>query len=292
LEQGPKPKKKKRSIIADIWHRFKKNKTAVGGLIMLCILLFFAVFADFISDYDTRAIHHNSANRLQPPSSDNFFGTDEFGRDIFTRVIFGMRNSLQMAVTATAASLMIAIVVGSIAAFYGGLTDSFIMRILDMFMGLPMILLAIAISASLGPGGGNLVLAMTVSQVPSFTRITRSAILNIVGQEYIEAAKSYGSNDAELISQHILPNAIGVIIVQATMAVSTTILSIAALSYLGLGIQPPAPELGSMLSDGREFMRHSPNMVIFPGLTIAMIALSLNLFGDGLRDALDPRLKN
>lgn len=286
------PRKKKRSIIADIWHRFKKNKTAVGGLLMLCILLFFAIFADFISDYDTRAIHHNSQNRLQQPSMDNFFGTDEFGRDIFTRVIFGMRNSLSMALSATAASLLIAIVVGSIAAFYGGLLDSFIMRILDMFMGLPMILLAIAISASLGPGGGNLVLAMTISQVPSFTRITRSAILNIVGQEYIEAAKSYGSNDAEIIYQHILPNAIGVIIVQATMAVSTTILSIAALSYLGLGIAPPAPELGSMLSDGREFMRHSPNMVIFPGLTIALIALSLNLFGDGLRDALDPRLKN
>ena len=292
MEAQPKSKRKKRSIIADIWYRFKKNKTAVGGLIMLCILLFFALFAGIISDYETRAIHHNSANRLQPPSSDNFFGTDEFGRDIFTRVIFGMRNSLVMAVSATAASLLIAIVIGSIAAFYSGWIDSVIMRILDMFLGLPMILLAIAISASLGPGGFNLVIAMTISQIPGFTRVTRSAILNIVGQEYIEVAKSYGSNDTEIIYQHILPNAIGVIIVQATMAVSTTILSIAALSYLGLGIQPPAPELGSMLSDGRDFMRHSPNMVIFPGLTIALIALSLNLFGDGLRDALDPRLKN
>jgi len=291
LESPKKPKKKKRSIVADIWHRFRKNKTAVGGLIVLVTILAFVVFANVITDYETMAIFQNTKERLQPPSSAHIFGTDEYGRDIFARVLFGARNSLQMAITAMAISLMIAIIIGSVAAFYGGLVDGIIMRILDMFMGLPTILLAIAISASLGPGKNNLILAITISQVPSFTRVTRSAILNIVGQEYIEAAKSYGSNDAEMIAHHILPNAIGIIIVQATMAVSGTILSIAALSYIGLGMQPPSPELGAMLSDGKEFMRHSPSLVIFPGLTIAIIALSLNLFGDGLRDALDPRLK-
>ena len=292
MELPSNVRKKKRSVVSDIWYRFKKNKTAVAGLIVLLILLSLALFADFIRDYEAMAIHHNTGNRLQPPSAENIFGTDELGRDIFARIIFGMRNSLQMAGTATGVALLVAVIVGSIAAFYGGIVDGVIMRILDMFMGLPMILLAIAISASLGPGKNNLILAMTISQIPSFTRITRSAILNIVGQEYIEAAKSYGSNDMQVIYQHILPNAIGIIIVQATMAVSSMILSIAALSFLGLGIQPPTPELGAMLSDGREFMRHSPSLVIFPGLTIAIIALSLNLFGDGLRDSLDPRLKN
>jgi len=278
--------------MADIWRRFKKNRTAVGGLVVLGIILFFVAFADFIVDYNTRAIFQNTASRLQPPSKAHIFGTDEYGRDIFARVLFGARNSLFLAFSATITALLIAVVIGSITAFYGGFVDSVIMRILDMFMGIPLILLAIAISASLGPGVRNMTLAITIAQVPIFTRVTRSAILNVVGQEYVEAAKAYGSSDYELIAFHILPNVIGIIIVQATMAVSTMILTIAALSYIGLGMQPPAPELGSMLNDGKEFMRYAPFLVVSPGLTIAIIALSLNLLGDGLRDALDPRLRN
>jgi peptide/nickel transport system permease protein len=284
--------RKKRSVVADIWQRFKKNRTAMAGVIVLSIILLFTFFADFIADYDTQAIFQNTANRLKPPSREHLFGTDEYGRDIFARVIFGTRNSLIMAFSATGLALAISIVIGSIAAFYGGFVDSIIMRILDMFMGIPLILLAIAISASLGPGVRNMVLAITIAQVPNFTRVTRSAILNIVGQEYIEAAKAYGSSDYELIAFHILPNALGLIIVQATMAISSMILTIAALSYIGMGMQPPAPELGAMLNDGKEFMRYAPFLVVSPGLTIAVTALSLNLFGDGLRDALDPRLKN
>lgn len=258
---------------------------------LFLLILFFAVFADLFVNYDLDAITH-SASRLAPPSVEHFFGTDGYGRDIFARVLYGTRNSLQMALTTTISALGISIIVGAIAAFYGGILDSIIMRILDMFMGIPVILLAIAVSASLGPGKENLILAMAIAQIPQFTRVTRSAILNVVGQEYVEAARAYGSPDASIIASQILPNTMGLVIIQATMAVSQMILSIAALSYLGLGIQPPAPELGSMLSEGREYMRYSQYIMLFPGLMIALTALSLNLVGDGLRDALDPRMKN
>jgi len=287
-----KQKMLKKSGFAEVWRRYKKSRLAVLGLIVLGVILFFAVFADFIVDYEKDAINQNTAIRLQTPSNEHWFGTDEYGRDIFARIVFGARNSFILAFASTAAALVISTFIGSIAAYYGGLVDSVIMRILDMFMGIPLLLLAIAISASLGPGLGNQILAVTVAQVPRFSRITRSAILNIVGMEYVEAARSYGSTDASIIAFHILPNAFGMIIVQATMSLATTILTIASLSYIGMGMQPPAPELGAMLSDGKEFMRYYPSLVIFPGLTIAISALSFNLAGDGFRDSLDPRLRS
>jgi len=289
LETIKKPKKK--SQFLEFCRRFSKNKAALIGFTLFIIILFFALFADFFVDYELDAITHG-ADRLASPSAEHIFGTDNYGRDIFARVLYGTRNSLQMALTATLSALGISIVIGAVAAFYGGIIDNIIMRILDMFMGIPVILLAIAVSASLGPGKDNLILAIIISQVPQFTRVTRSAILNVVGQEYIEAARAYGSSDLSIIAEQVLPNCMGLVIIQATMAVSQIILSIAALSYLGLGIQPPAPELGNMLSEGREYMRYSQYIMIFPGLMIALTALSLNLIGDGLRDALDPRLKN
>lgn len=283
---------KRKSGAKELWKRYKKSKLAVLGLCVLSIILFFAIFANSVADYEQQAISQNTKIRLQAPSTQYWFGTDEYGRDIFARVIHGARNSFMLAFSATGSALLISSIIGSVAAYYGGLIDSIIMRILDMFMGIPLILLAIAISASLGPGMRNLILAVTIAQVPGFTRITRSVILNIVGQEYVEAARSYGCTDASIIAFHILPNAFGLIIVQATMSVASMILTIAALSYIGMGMQPPAPELGAMLSDGKEFMRYAPSLVIFPGLTIAVSALSLNLVGDGLRDALDPRLRS
>lgn len=289
METIKKPKKK--SQFLEFCRRFSKNKAALIGFALFVIILFFALFADFFVDYELDAITHG-AERLASPSAEHIFGTDNYGRDIFARVLYGTRNSLQMALTATISALLISIVIGAVAAFYGGVIDNIIMRVLDMFMGIPVILLAIAVSASLGPGKDNLILAIIISQVPQFTRVTRSAILNVVGQEYIEAARAYGSSDISIIAEQVLPNCMGLVIIQATMAVSQIILSIAALSYLGLGIQPPAPELGNMLSEGREYMRYSQYIMIFPGLMIALTALSLNLIGDGLRDALDPRLKN
>ena len=283
---------RKKGNFAEVWRRFRKSRLAMLGLVVLATILLFTVFADLIVEYESMAINQNTSIRLEEPSAAHWFGTDEYGRDIFARILYGTRNSFTLAFSATATALVISCLIGSIAAYYGGLLDSIIMRILDMFMGIPLLLLAIAISASLGPGLKNLIVAVTVAQVPGFTRVTRSAILNIVGMEYVEAARSYGTIDAAIIAMHILPNAFGLIIVQATMSLATTILTIASLSYIGMGMQPPAPELGAMLSDGKEFMRYYPALVVFPGMTIAISALSLNLIGDGLRDALDPRLRN
>lgn len=284
-------KKPKKNQFLEFCRRFSKNKAALIGFVLFLVILFFSLFADLFVSYDLDAITH-SPDRLAPPSIAHLFGTDGYGRDTLARVLYGTRNSLQMALTATVCALAVSLVIGAVAAFYGGILDSVIMRVLDMFMGIPVILLAIAVSASLGPGKENLILAIVISQIPQFTRVTRSAILNVVGQEYVEAARAYGSPDYSIICRQILPNTMGLVIIQATMAVAQIILSIAALSYLGLGISPPAPELGSMLSEGREYMRYSQWVMIFPGLMIALTALSLNLMGDGLRDALDPRLKN
>ena len=283
---------RKNSGIAEAWRRLKKNKTAMLGLAILMIFLVFIVFADFIADYQDMAIAQDYANALAAPSAEHWFGTDEYGRDIFARVIHGGRYSLLLGIATTAVSILVASIIGAATAYYGGLVDSIVMRILDMFMGIPLLLLAITIAAALGSGLRNLAIALIISLIPSFTRVIRSVILNISGSDYIEAAKAYGTSDLRIIASQMIPNAIGPIIVQATMSVANVILSATALSYLGMGMQPPTPEWGAMLSDGKEFMRYSPYVVTFPGLAIALSALSLNLLGDGLRDALDPKLKN
>lgn len=284
--------KKRISRGAEVWKRFRKSRLAMVGLITITVIMLTAVFAAALRDYEGDAITQNYEERFESPSASHPFGTDDYGRDIFARVIFGARVSLTVGFASTLMAAVTACLLGSVVAYCGGKVDNIIMRILDMFMGIPTLLLAIAISASLGPGIRNLILALTVSQIPGFTRVVRSAVLNIVDMEYVEAAKAYGCSGAFIVAKHILPNAIGTIIVQATMSVASQILNTAALSFLGLGQQPPSPELGSMLSDAKEYMRVSMWGVLFPGVTIATIALSLNLVGDGLRDALDPRLKN
>lgn len=289
---SPQKTKKRTGHLAEVWKRFRKSKLAMVGLAVIVIIVMTAACASFLRDYEDDAITQDYSMRYQSPSAQHWFGTDDYGRDTFARVIFGARISLMVGFVSTFASAIVACLLGSIVAYCGGRVDNIIMRILDMFMGIPTLLLAIAISASLGPGIPNLIVALTVSQIPGFTRVVRSAILNIVDMEYIEAAKAYGCSGPFIITRHILPNAIGTIIVQATMSVASQILNTAALSFLGLGQQPPAPELGSMLSDAKEYMRMSMWGVLFPGLTIATIALSLNLVGDGLRDALDPRLRS
>lgn len=283
---------KKQKLWKEVWRRLKKNKLALMGLASLSIFAFLIIFAGFIADYDKMVISQHTDIRLQTPSSAHWFGTDEYGRDIFARIIHGGRISLTVGLLSTLISVVLGGIIGAVAGYYGGLIDSIIMRIIDMFMGIPVILLAIAIAAALGPGIRNLLIALTISQIPGFTRIIRSMILTVIGQDFVEAARAYGSTDPHIIVRHILPNAMGPIIVQATMTVANMILATAALSYLGMGVQPPAPEWGAMLSDGKEYMRYSPYIVVFPGLAIAFLALSLNVVGDGLRDALDPRLKN
>ena len=283
---------KKRSQIKAIWFRFKKNKLAVIGMVLLLFMASVAILADVIADYEQYVITQNISQRLQPPSRDNILGTDQFGRDVFARIIHGARISLSMGLITISASLTIGAIIGSLSGYYGGKLDSFLMRIMDVILAVPNILMAISIVAALGPGLTNLLIAMSVAQIPAFARVVRASIMPILGQEFIEAAKACGTRDRRIIFRHILPNAIGPIIVQATLGMASTILAISALSFVGLGIEPPTPEWGAMLSEGRVHMRNYPHLVVIPGVAIVFAVMALNLIGDGLRDALDPKLKN
>ena len=288
----PASERRKQSQAAEVWRRLRKSKTAMIGLVVLCMILLMAIFADVICDYDTMAVQQDSTNRLSPPSSEHWFGTDGYGRDIFARVVHGSRVSIAIGLAATVGSVLISGVLGSAAGYYGGKIDNLIMRITDMFMAIPSELLALAIVAALGPSIVNLLIAVTIARIPPFTRVIRSSILTVVDQEYVEAAEAAGASDFFIILRHILPNAMGPIIIQATMGVGRMILTAAGMSFIGMGVQPPQPEWGAMLAEGREFMRYSPYITIFPGAAIILTSLSLNLLGDGLRDALDPKLKN
>ena len=284
-------KTKKHGQLFEVWRALLKNRTAVAAMIFIIILILVAIFADVIADYKTVVIKNNVSQRLQPPSKEHWFGTDGYGRDIFARIVHGTRISLQIGIFTTLMSMAGGMIVGSVAGFYGGTVDSIIMRICDIFMSIPAILMAMAIVAALGQGLFNLMIALTVTSIPTFARIMRSQILTIRESEYVEAARASGSSDFAIIFEHIIPNAVGPLIVQATLGVATGILSAAGLSYVGLGVEPPRPEWGAMLSEARSYMRQYPYLLIFPMIMIVLTALSFNLFGDGLRDAMDPRLK-
>ena len=283
---------KRNSPAREIWRRFKKNKAAMLGLGIFSVMVLLAVFADVICDYDTQVIAQDVANRLKAPSPDHWFGTDAYGRDIFARVVHGARISIIIGLAATVGSVCISGILGSIAGYYGGRIDNAIMRVLDTFLAIPGELLAMAIVASLGPSMTNLLIAVTIARIPPFTRVIRSSILTVIDQDYIESAIASGARDSYIIVKHILPNAMGPIIIQATMGVGRMILTAAGMSFIGMGVQPPLPEWGSMLAEGRDFMRYSPYITLFPGLAIILTSPALNLLGDGLRDALDPKLKN
>ena len=278
------------SQLLEMWRALIQNKAAVLGLCIIVFLVFLALFGRFIMPYDPNM--QDMGNTLAEPSNAHLFGTDQLGRDIFSRVIDGTKISLRVGLSAVAIALSIGTVLGAVAGYRGGKTDTIIMRIMDMFLAIPTELLALAIVASLGPSMANLLIAVTVARIPPFTRIVRSSILSVIDQEYIEAARACGASDFIIIVRHVLPNALGPIIIQATMGVGRMILTAAGLSFIGMGVTPPTPEWGSMLSEGREFMRYSPYITLFPGIAIILTSLSLNLLGDGLRDALDPKLKD
>lgn len=290
--EAGKLKYKKSSKFQEFWRRFKKNKRAIAGLVILCFFILIAIFADVIADYDTMVIAQNSSIRLQGPSAEHIFGTDGYGRDLFARVVHGTRVSLSIGVVSVFFCIILGGILGSITGFYGGRVDDIIMRILDTVNSIPPILLSLSIVAALGAGMRNMLIAITISRIPVFTRVIRSSIISVVDEQYVEAARCCGTNEALIILKHVLPNAMGPIIVQATMSVAQTILTAATLSFMGMGIQPPRPEWGFMLSEGREYMRHAPYLCIFPGCAMALSALSINMIGDGLRDALDPKLKD
>ena len=287
----PVKRRKKKSQLRAIWRRMLKNKIAMVGLVIFAIIFFCMVFANFIVPYEV-ALEQVIEERLQPPSLQHWFGTDNFGRDIFARIIYGTRYSLSLGIIAVAVGLVIGGVFGSVAGYFGGIIDGIIMRIMDTILTMPSILLSLLIVAALGPGFTNVMIALSIAQIPYYARVVRSAILNIVGQDFIEAGKACGTPNLQIIFRHVLPNAIGTIIVQATMKVGVIIITAAALGFLGMGIQPPTPEWGGMLSEGKNYMMFMPWIVLVPGLAITITSLSLNLMGDGLRDALDPRLKD
>ena len=283
---------KKRSQLSIIWNRLRKNKLAMLGLAILVVMVALAVCADWIADYDTNVTGMNMAERLQTPSAKHWFGTDNYGRDVFARIIHGSRLSLSLSIFAMLAAVAIGSLIGAIAGYYGGRVDDVLMRLMDILLAIPPMLMSISIVAALGHSMVNLMIALSLAYIPVFARVIRSSILTVKGQEFIEAAKACGTSNARIILRHIIPNAIGPIIVQATLAMGSTILIISSLSFMGMGIQPPQPEWGTMLYEGRDLIRTSPYLVIFPGIAIALAVLSLNLLGDGLRDALDPRMKN
>ncbi len=282
----------KRSQLSIIWNRLRKNKLAMLGLAILVVMVALAVCADWIADYDTNVTGMNMAERLQTPSAKHWFGTDSYGRDVFARIIHGSRLSLSLSIFAMLAAVAIGSIIGAIAGYYGGRVDDVLMRLMDILLAIPPMLMSISIVAALGHSMVNLMIALSLAYIPVFARVIRSSILTVKGQEFIEAAKACGTSNARIILRHIIPNAIGPIIVQATLAMGSTILIISSLSFMGMGIQPPQPEWGTMLYEGRDLIRTSPYLVIFPGIAIALAVLSLNLLGDGLRDALDPRMKN
>lgn len=290
--ENVKKKYKKRSQWQEVWRRLKKNKMAMFGLFILMILFLTAIFADVIADYKDIVVKQDIMQRLQGPSGDHWFGTDEFGRDVFARIVHGSRISLIVGLISVSISLIVGGLLGAIAGYYGGRTENIIMRFMDIFLAVPNILLSIAIVSALGPSIVNLMIAVGISGIPRYARIVKASVISIRDQEFVEAASAIGGNDVRIILRHIIPNTLAPVIVQATLGVAGAILATAGLSFIGLGIQPPNPEWGAMLAGGRTYLRESWHITVFPGLAIIVTILSLNLFGDGLRDALDPRLKD
>ena len=277
---------------ADGWALFRRvirNRLALLGLVLVLLNLGMVLFAPMVSPYDP--FQMSLSERHGAPSAKHLLGTDFFGRDILSRIVFGSRISLFVGFVAVGIGAIFGGVLGAVGGYYGGATDDIIMRCMDVLLAVPAMILAIAIVGALGTNLLNLMIAVGVSQVPRYARIVRASTLSTRGQEFVEAARAIGASDLRIILENILPNCMAPVIVQSTLGVASAILTAAALSFLGLGVQPPTPEWGSMLSAGRQFLRQAPHITLFPGLAIATVVLALNMLGDGLRDSLDPRLR-
>lgn len=274
----------------DVLRRLLRNRRAwVGGVITLTFVLV-AAFAPLLVPYDP--FRQNTLNRLQAPSSEHVLGTDELGRDVLSRIIYGSRVSLLVAVMAVVVSLVVGVALGAIAGYYGGVLDNVIMRVVDLFLALPAIVLAIALVAVLGSSLWNVVIALGATGWVQYARIVRGQMLSLKEQEHVVAAKALGSSASRIILQHMLPNTASAIIVVATLSLATMIVSEASLSFLGLGVPPPEPTWGGMLNTGRRFLRVAFHISVFPGLAIMITVLGINLLGDALRDVLDPTLRH
>ncbi len=287
---GPEEQKEKvDSPFREALRSFKKNKLAIIGTLIILLFIILALLAPLIRPEGYN--HQLLADRLKPPSSAHWFGTDDFGRDILTRILYGARISLWVGFVSVVGAIVAGTFLGILAGYYGKTVDMIISRIFDIMLAFPSILLAIAIVAILGPSLQNALIAIATVNVPNFGRLVRSKVLSLKEEEFIVAARAIGMRDARILFYHILPNSLAPIIVQGTLSIATAILDAAALGFLGLGAQPPQPEWGRMLSDSREYITNAPWTVLFPGLAIGLTVLGFNLFGDGMRDALDPRMK-
>ncbi|MBQ3587842.1 MAG: ABC transporter permease [Oscillospiraceae bacterium] len=274
----------------DVIRRLFRNYMACVGMFIVIFLLSISIASVLTFDYDI-AVSNNFAARLAKPSLMYPFGCDEYGRCVFTRIIFGARISLLVGMISTLAPIVFGGMLGAVAGYYGGKVDNIIMRILDVLNAVPSILLAIAIIAAFGANTTNLILALSIGGIPGYARTVRAQVMGVANQEFVEAAKACGAKDSTIIFRHIIPNSLAPVIVRATMGMGSAVLSTSSLSYLGIGVEGHIPEWGNVLKAGSKFLEQAPYIAIFPGLAIILIVLSFNYFGDGLRDALDPKLK-
>lgn len=290
---GEKQRKfKKKSQLEMIWIRYRKNKLALFGLVVFLLIVIVSISTPLFIDYKTQVIKQNIMDKFQTSSAAHLLGTDQFGRDILCRLLWGARYSILCGLGVMALSLSVGAVLGASAGYFGGIYDQIIMRVLDVFFAIPMTLMAISIVAAFGNSIPNLIVAISLGQIPKMTRIIRSSVITLKDQDFIEAARACDTKKSRIIFKHILPNAMGTLIVEGTLTMGKSIILIAGLSFIGMGIQPPAPEWGAMLSEAKNYMLNYPYLMYAPGIAIVLTALSITLIGDGLRDALDPKMKN
>ena len=282
-------KKQRRST--EICKRMMGDRSSMISFIFICILIVVSVFANLLID-ESMVTYQSVAERVQGPSSSHWFGTDLYGRDIFARVLYGSRVSLSIGIFTVIISTIVGGLLGAVAAYFGGMVDDVIMRITDIFLAIPEQLLAMCVVAAMGATPISVISALSIAVIPNRCRLVRSTVLGIVDTQYVEAARACGMSDFGIIVKEIMPNTLGPIIVVSTQGIASIMLTASSLSYLGVGIQPPTPEWGAIIFEAREFLRIAPYMCVLPGLVIVVTALAFNLVGDGLRDALDPRLKD
>ncbi|WP_207665783.1 ABC transporter permease [Clostridium sp. OM02-18AC] len=280
-----------KSQLGMIIYRFRKNKLAMFGLAAIVFMIIMCAAAPLYINYDA-VIKQSMANRFIAPCKEFWFGTDQFGRDLFARIIYGGRISLLAGLIVVTSALIVGVTLGGIAGYFGGTVDMIIMRICDIFMAVPRMLLAMAVVAGLGQGTFKMLIALSIAEFPKYARTVRASIMTLRNQEYVEAAKCCGTSSARIIFKHVVPNGLGPVIVSATLGLGGTILAIASLGFLGIGVASPTPEWGTILSENRTNIRFYPYLGLIPGFFIAISVMCLNFIGDGLRDALDPRTKN
>lgn len=284
-----KKKSKSRSFAYETWLQFRKNKLAVAGLVMIFLLIIMAIFAEQIAPYPYDLQDHSAS--FASPSAEHLLGCDKLGRDLLSRLIYGSRESLKLGVVASVLAATVGVVLGMVAGYFGGAVDDIIMRFIDIYQSIPTLLFCICISAVLGMGTTSAIIAIGLVSIGSFARLLRASVMTAKEMEYVEAAKAIGASKLRIMFIHILPNSIAPIIVNFTMKLGVCVQFGATMSYLGMGSQPPIPEWGTMLAEGRNYMRQNPMLVMYPGIFIMLAVLAFNLMGDGVRDAMDPRLR-